>query len=80
MAYKLLDAVLDWWRRTDSHELVSLVSAGATFIDGKLQERPDDTTTLHMSREFAREGELPSSRVHVKDGVVITSSLLRRRY
>ncbi len=44
MAYKLLDAAQQRWRRVDGHELVALVRAGATFIDGKLVER-DDTRT-----------------------------------
>ena len=39
MAYKLLDAAQARWRRINGHELVPLVRAGATFIDGKLQER-----------------------------------------
>ncbi len=39
MAYKLLDAAQDRWRRVNGPELVALVRAGATFIDGKLQER-----------------------------------------
>jgi hypothetical protein len=39
MAYKLLDAAQDRWRRLNGHELVALVRAGATFIDGQLQER-----------------------------------------
>jgi putative transposase len=41
MAYKLLDAAQNRWRRIRSPELVPLVRAGATFIDGKLQERSD---------------------------------------
>ena len=44
MAYKLLDAAQDRWRRINGHELVPLVRAGATFIDGKLQERSVTTT------------------------------------
>ncbi len=44
MAYKLLDAAQDRWRRINGHELVPLVRAGATFIDGKLQERRETTT------------------------------------
>ena len=44
MAYKLLDAAQDRWRRIRSPELVPLVRAGATFIDGKLQERHDNPT------------------------------------
>jgi hypothetical protein len=39
MAYKLLDAAQARWRRIAGFELVPLVRAGATFIDGKLQER-----------------------------------------
>jgi putative transposase len=48
MAYKLMDAAQHRWRRINGYELVALVRAGATFIDGKLQERSDttdDTTT-----------------------------------
>lgn len=44
MAYKLLDAAQARWRRINGHELVPLVRAGATFIDGRLQERNDNTT------------------------------------
>ena len=43
-----MDAAQHRWRRINGHELVALVRAGATFIDGKLQERSDtthDTTT-----------------------------------
>ncbi len=43
MAYKLLDAAQARWRRVNGHELVALVRAGATFIDGQPQERNDDT-------------------------------------
>jgi transposase-like protein len=46
MAYKLLDAAQDRWHRIAGAELVPLVRAGATFIDGKLQERkPTETDT-----------------------------------
>jgi len=41
MAYKLLDAAQARWRRLNGPELVALVRAGATFIDGRLQERND---------------------------------------
>jgi putative transposase len=44
MAYKLLDAAQARWRRINGHELVPLVRAGATFIDGKLQERSESTS------------------------------------
>ena len=49
MAYKLLDAAQARWRRINGHELVPLVRAGATFIDGKLQERSDSTTDTTSS-------------------------------
>lgn len=49
MAYKLCEAAQTRWRRSDGHQLVALVRARATFIDGQLQERsqtdqpdPDD--------------------------------------
>jgi len=43
MAYKLLDSAQARWRKITGAELVPLVRAGATFIDGKLQERSDTT-------------------------------------
>ena len=43
MAYKLLDAAQARWRRINGHQLVPLVRAGATFIDGELRERHDHT-------------------------------------
>ena len=39
MAYKLVDAAQHRWRRIDGHHLVALVRAGASFIEGELQER-----------------------------------------
>ena len=39
MAYKLLDSAQACWRRITAAALVPLVRAGATFIDGTLQER-----------------------------------------
>jgi transposase-like protein len=44
MAYKLLDAAQARWHKIAAPELVSLVRAGATFIDGKLQERSTPET------------------------------------
>jgi hypothetical protein len=49
MAYKLLDAAQARWRRINGHELVPLVRAGATFIDGKLRERSESTTDTDSS-------------------------------
>lgn len=51
MAYKLLDAAQARWHRIARPDLVPLARAGATFIDGKLQERrvPEDLTTGHVA-------------------------------
>ena len=42
MAFKLIQAAQDRWRAVNGPDLVALVRAGATFINGKLVERPDD--------------------------------------
>jgi transposase-like protein len=44
MAYKLLDAAQERWRRVNSHELVTDVLAGVKFEDG-VKVTDDDTTT-----------------------------------
>src|SRR4051794_15126946 len=44
MAYKLLDAAQERWRRFNGHELVADVLAGAKFNDG-VRVTDDDTTT-----------------------------------
>ena len=44
MAYKLLDAAQERWRRFNGHELVADVLAGARFKDG-IRVTDDDTTT-----------------------------------
>jgi transposase-like protein len=43
MAFKLIEAAQDRWRAVNGPHLVALVRAGATFINGKLVERPDET-------------------------------------
>jgi putative transposase len=40
MAFKLIQAAQDRWRAVNAPHLVALVRAGATFINGKLVERP----------------------------------------
>jgi len=42
MAYKLLDAAEDRWRKVNSPELVALVRAGVQFKDGIQVERSTD--------------------------------------
>jgi hypothetical protein len=40
MAFKLIESARDHWRMVNAPHLVSLVRAGATFINGKLVEPP----------------------------------------
>jgi putative transposase len=42
MAFKLIEAAQDRWRAVNAPRLVALVRAGATFINGKLVERPGE--------------------------------------
>ena len=42
MAYKLIQTAQDRWRAVNGPHLVALVRAGATFVNGKLMERPED--------------------------------------
>ena len=42
MAYKLLDAAQDRWRKVNSPELVAVVRTGAKFKDGIQLERRTD--------------------------------------
>jgi hypothetical protein len=44
MAYKLLDAAQERWRRFNGHELVGDVLAGTKLEDG-IKVTDDDTTT-----------------------------------
>ena len=48
MAYKLLDAAQERWRKVNSPELVALVHAGIEFKDGNRVER-----RTHGSRDAA---------------------------
>ena len=40
MAFKLIEAAQDRWRAVNGPHLVTLIRAGATFVDGRLVERP----------------------------------------
>ena len=44
MAFKLIESAQDRWRAVNAPHLVALVRAGATFVDGKLVERPGENT------------------------------------
>jgi hypothetical protein len=48
MAFKLIEAAQDRWRAVNAPHLVALVRAGAVFVDGKLVERPDETTRSRL--------------------------------
>ena len=50
MAYKLLDAAQERWRRFNGHELVADVLAGAEFKDG-IRVTDDDTNQDEMTHE-----------------------------
>ncbi len=40
MAFRPIESAQDHWRMVNAPHLVALVRAGATFINGKLVERP----------------------------------------
>ena len=42
MAFKLIESAQTRWRMVNAPHLVALVRAGATFVNGKLVERPTD--------------------------------------
>lgn len=42
MAFKLIESAQARWRAVNGAHLVPLVRAGATFVNGKLVERPED--------------------------------------
>ncbi len=44
MAFKLIESAQDHWRMVNAPHLVALVRAGASFINGKLVERPGKGT------------------------------------
>ncbi|WP_143591781.1 IS256 family transposase [Thermoactinospora rubra] len=43
MAFKLIESAQKRWRAVNAPHLVALVRAGATFINGKLVERPEES-------------------------------------
>jgi hypothetical protein len=42
MAFKLIESAQRRWQTVNAPHLVALVRAGATFVNGKLVERPGD--------------------------------------
>ena len=53
MAFKLIESAQRRWRMVDAPHLVALVRAGATFVNGKLAERPDDPQPADAAAEAA---------------------------
>jgi len=43
MAFKLIESAQRRWRAVNAPQLVALVRAGATFENGNLVERPDES-------------------------------------
>jgi hypothetical protein len=49
MAFKLIESAQARWRAVNAPHLVALVRAGATFVNGKLVERPGEDTQPHAA-------------------------------
>ena len=62
MAYKLIESAQRRWRAVNAPHLVALVRAGATFVDGKLVERPEDQESADSdSSPTATDSGLPAA-------------------
>jgi transposase-like protein len=46
MAFKLIESAQKRWRAVNAPHLVALVRAGATFVKGKLVERPEESPAV----------------------------------
>ena len=55
MAFKLIESAQRRWRMVNAPHLVALVRAGATFINGKLVERPEDEAAEAVRPEAAKD-------------------------
>jgi putative transposase len=53
MAFKLIESAQTRWRCVNAPQMVALVRAGATFINGKLVERPDDQDQQEGAQQAA---------------------------
>ena len=53
MAFKLIESAQRRWRMVHAPHLVALVRAGATFVNGKLVERPEDEAAQEAQPEAA---------------------------
>ena len=53
MAFKLIESAQRRWRMVNAPHLVALVRAGATFVNGKLVQRPGDEAAEAAQPEAA---------------------------
>ena len=53
MAFKLIESAQRHWRMVNAPHLVALVRAGATFVNGKLAERPEHEAAEEAQPEAA---------------------------
>ena len=58
MAFKLIESAQHRWRMVNAPHLVTLARAGATFVNGKLVERPGDPSPKASSPPAALEEEV----------------------
>jgi hypothetical protein len=49
VAFKLMQGAQNRWRAVNGPHLVALVRAGATFVNSKLVERPDEIPHLEAA-------------------------------
>jgi transposase-like protein len=53
MAFKLILSAQERWRAVNAPHLVALVRAGASFVNGRLVERPEDQQAVETPAEIA---------------------------
>jgi hypothetical protein len=53
IAFKVIESAQQRWRMVNAPHLVALVRARATFINGKLVERPDDQNQQEGAQQAA---------------------------
>ena len=81
MAFKLIESAQGRWRAVNAPHLVALVRAGATFVNGKLVERPErrgrqgpsrkppkdlDPQVLTITQRLAHKGDTVTVRTVVE--------------
>ena len=57
MAFKLIESAQRRWRMVNAPHLVALVRGGATFINGKLVERPAEQASSDSRQSPAAAGQ-----------------------